>query len=73
MLHYGTIGRGVTKGQGSAITRAPHHSGGTEILWGRQKIPTISHVSSAIQYICFRKTSGSKMGSPNLLLAPGAI
>jgi len=29
-------------------------------------------VHSSIQYICFRKTSGSKMGAPNLLLAPGA-
>jgi len=30
-------------------------------------------VLSSIQYICFRKTSISNMGSPNLLLAPGAI
>jgi len=28
---------------------------------------------SSIQYICFRKTSGSNMGAPNLLLAPDAI
>jgi len=61
------------KEQGGEITRAPNHSGGDEILWGRQKIPTMSHVPSSIQYICFRKTSGSKMGAPNLLLAPGAI
>jgi len=26
-----------------------------------------------LQYICFRKTSGSKMGAPNLHPAPGAI
>jgi len=29
--------------------------------------------STSVQYICFRKTSGSNMGAPNLLLAPGAI
>jgi len=28
---------------------------------------------TSVQYICFRKTSGSNTGSPNLLLAPGAI
>jgi len=28
---------------------------------------------NAVQYICFRKTSGSNTGAPNLLLAPGAI
>jgi len=50
------------KGQGGAITWALNNSGGAEILRGSQKIPTISHVHSSIQYICFRKTSGSKMG-----------
>jgi len=25
------------------------------------------------EHICFRKTSGSNRGAPNLLLAPGAI
>jgi len=29
--------------------------------------------SISVQYICFRKTSGSNMGAPNLLLAPRAI
>jgi len=29
--------------------------------------------STSVQYICFRKTSGSNMGAPNLLLTPGAI
>jgi len=29
--------------------------------------------STSMQYICFRKTSGSNMGAPNLHLAPGAI
>jgi len=28
---------------------------------------------TSLQYICFRKTSGSNIGAPNLLLAPGAI
>jgi len=28
---------------------------------------------TSVQYICFRKTSGSNIGAPNLLLAPGAI
>jgi len=46
---------------------------GAESLWGRQKIPTLSHVHSSIQYICFRKTSGSKIGAPNLHLGPSAI
>jgi len=39
----------------------------------RRKVPTMSHVLSSMQYICFRKTSGSNMGAPKLLLAPGAI
>jgi len=72
-LHYGSISRGVTKGKGGAITWAPNHSGGAEILRGRQKIPTMPHVHTSIQHICFRKTSGSNTGAPNLLLAPGAI
>jgi len=35
-LRYGSISRGVTKGQGGAITRASNHSGGTDILRGRR-------------------------------------
>jgi len=56
-----------------------HNFPGAESLWGRlmiagrQKIPTMSQVHSSIQYICFRKISGSNMGAPNLHLAPGAI
>ena len=46
---------------------------GAEWLRGRLKIPTMSRVHSSILYICFRKTSGSKMGAPNLHLAQGAI
>jgi len=33
----------------------------------------MSQVLSAIQYVWFRKTSGSNMGATNLLLVPGAI
>ena len=40
---------------------------------GRWKVPTMSKALSSIQWICFRKTSGSNMGAPNLFLAPGAI
>jgi len=40
---------------------------------GRWKVPTVSQVFSSIQLICFRKTSSSNMGAPNLFLALGAI
>jgi len=64
------------RGQKDTITRAPNHSGGAEIgycgctkwLRGHQKIPTMTHVPSSIQYICFQKTSGSKMGSSTCIL-----
>jgi len=46
---------------------APNHCG------SRRKVLTMSQVLPSIQYICFRKTSVSNMGAPNLLLAPGAI
>jgi len=46
---------------------------GARMIAGCQQIPTMSHVHSSIQYIRFRKTSGSNMGAPNLHLAPGAI
>jgi len=47
-LHYSSVSRGVTGGKG-AITRAPNHSGGAEILQGRQIVPTMSHAHSSIQ------------------------
>jgi len=50
-------------GKGGTISRAPNHCGVVEK----------SQAFLSIQYICFRKTSGSNMGAPNLLLAPGAI
>ena len=84
-----TAGRGVTgRGNGGTIPRARNHYGGAKSLWGcqitvgsvewqrgggRWKIPKISQVLSSLHHICFRKTSGSKMGASSLLLAPGAI
>ena len=54
-------GRRITRGKGGHNSR------------GRWKAPTMLQVLSSVQYICFRKTSGSNMGAPNLLLAPGTI
>jgi len=39
---------------------------------GDQKVTTMSQARFLKQYICFRKTSGSNVGAPNLFLAPGA-
>jgi len=39
---------------------------------GAPKSPNNVTITS-VQFICFRKTSGSNMGAPNLLLAPGAM
>ena len=57
-----------------------HSSLGVESLWGvlndygwHRKVPTTSQAVSAIQHICFRKTSGSNIGAPHLLLTPGTI
>jgi len=50
-----------------------HNSPGAESLWGVPIIPTMSQVLSSMQYICFRKCSGSNMGALSLLLASGAI
>ena len=51
-----------------------HHSPGITMgalnhCGGRHKVPTMSQILSSMQYICFRKTSGSNMVAPNLLLA----
>jgi len=62
------------KGQGGAVTRAPNHSGGAEILRGRrmitgtQKIRTMSHVHSSIQHICFRNPQVRKWGCETCFL-----
>ena len=54
--------RGVTRGaMGGAIPRAPNHYWGAESLPRAPKVPTMSQVLSSIQYICFRKSSGSNM------------
>ena len=47
------------------IMRAPNDIGGP-------KSPN-NVTSTSVQYICFRKTSGSNMGTPNLLLASVVI
>jgi len=58
--------RGVTRGgKGGQFS-------GRQIIAGRRKVPTMSQVLSSMEYICFQKT-GSNMGAPNLLLAPGPI
>jgi len=59
--------------EGTCHPPAPVILPGAESLWGRRKVPTMSQALFSIQYICFRKTSGSKMGAPNLLLAAGAV
>jgi len=59
-------GRRITAG-------APNHCVSAKSLRGRRKLQTLSQVLSSTQYICFRKTSGSNIGAPDLLLAPGAI
>ena len=52
-----------------------HYSLRAESLWGAPESPNNikSRLLSSIQCICFQKTSGSNMGAPNLILAPGAI
>jgi len=72
--------RGVTRGERGTkfpgcrvIMGVPNHCGVRRIAGVRQKVPTMSQALSLIQCICFRKTSGSNMGVPNVLLAPGAI
>jgi len=54
--------------EGDTIPRAPNHCVGVESLRRASKSPD-NVTSTPIQYICFRKTSGSNMGAPNLLLA----
>ena len=62
------ISRGLTRGAREAQFRGCRITAG-----GRRKVSTMSQVLSLIQYICFRKNSGSNMGAPSLLLAPGAM
>jgi len=63
------IVRGVTRGEGG------HNSSGAESLWERRMTAGGAEKSQQchkyfFQYSCFRKTSNSNMGAPNLLLAP---
>jgi len=51
-------GRNV--GEGGTIPRAPDDCG------ERCQVPTMSQALSSTQCICFRKTSSSNMGAPNL-------
>jgi len=78
-LHYGSTSRGLTRGArgrnsmgAESLWGCWNTAGGTEWWWWRQKVQTISQALS-LQYICFRKTSGSNMGALNLILAPSAI
>ena len=52
-----------------------HNSPGTKSLRGCPKVTTHKYLlpNNVTSTICFRKTSGSNMGTPNLLLASGAI
>jgi len=69
-----TLSQGRKKGgKGRTISLAPNLYGSAEWLRGHPKVPTMSQVLSSvqyIQYIWFRKTPGSNLGVPNLLLAP---
>jgi len=65
--------RGVTRGAQSSgcriTTGATNHCGGMpDNRVGPRKVPTISQILSSVEYICFRKTSGSNVVAPNLLL-----
>jgi len=60
-------------GKGAKFPRLRVTMGAPNGCGGHQKVPTTSQVPSSTQYICFRKTSVSNTGAPNLLLVPGAI
>jgi len=45
---------------------------GRQIIMRAPKSPN-NVIRTSVQYICFRKSSGSNTGAPNLLLAPGAV
>jgi len=56
------------RNEGDTIPQAANHCGCAELLRKASKSPD-NVTSTPIEYICFRKTSGSNMGAPNLLLA----
>jgi len=53
--------------------RALNHYGAPNHYGGRQKVAKMSQVLSSMQYICFRKTSGSNTGAPSLTRAPSNL
>jgi len=59
------VARGATFPGRRITMRGPNYCG------GRRKVPTMSQVLSSIQYIYFRKTSGSNMGGAKLASCPG--
>jgi len=66
------IHRVVTKGsKGGKIPRAPNYYGGAESLRGRQKSQQCRKYLLQYSTFCFRKTSDSNVGAPNLFHAPG--
>jgi len=50
-----------------------HNSSGAESLRGVEKSPNNVSTTFFNTVRCFRNTSGSNIGAPNLLLTPGAI
>jgi len=50
------------------VARGKQFPGRRITAGGRRKVPTMSQVFSSIHRICFRKTSGSNTGAPNVLL-----
>jgi len=62
----------TTSVYGSGVTRGDN-APGAESLLGLRKVATMSQVLSLVQLICFRKSSGSNMRVPDLLLEAGAI
>ena len=55
------------------VSRGGDNSLGAESLRGGKKSQQCQKDFSSKQYICFRKTSGSNMGAPNLFLSKGHL
>jgi len=78
-LHYGSISRSVTEGARGAQfhgrripLEALKYCGGHRMIVGAPKSPN-KHFLQYSTFASERKTSGSNMWAPNLLLAPEAI
>jgi len=65
-LGYSGQGRNEGDSKGATIPRTPNHNGGVENL------NNVTTTSFSVVHNCFRKTSGSNIEAPNLLLAPDA-